>query len=136
MPGSSDLGLETAPNERRAKRNVSQDHEDKSDPEGLVPAHEVDEFTPGKSAAASGRSLPVDYEMEGILLANVEVGKSVHVARQMPSGAVRIFTSSPVISVQQGAFATANSFYRLEVSGKPGEFAPLAEILMREIQDP
>lgn len=82
------------------------------------------------------RGLPVDYEMEGILLANVEVGKSVHVARQMPRGAVRIFTSSPVISVQQGAFATANSFYRLEVSGKPGEFAPFAEILMREIQDP
>jgi hypothetical protein len=50
-----------------------------------------DEFTPGKSVAASGHSLPVACELEGILLVDVEVGSSAHVARHVPSGAICIF---------------------------------------------
>jgi hypothetical protein len=72
--------------------------------------------------------------MEGILLVDVEVGKSVHVARQMPSGAVRLFRSSPVVSIIPDAFTTANSTYRVEPIGEePGEFAPLAAILLKEL---
>jgi hypothetical protein len=94
-----------------------------------------DEFTPGNSIATSGHSLPVDYEIEGILLVDVEVGGLVYVARTMPSGALRLFSSSPVIAIISDGFATANSIYRVEAAGELAEFAPLAELLLREIQD-
>jgi len=94
-----------------------------------------DEFTPGNSIATSGHSLPVDYEIEGILLVDVEVGGLVCVARTMPSGAIRLFSSSPVIAIISGGFATANSIYRVElIGGGPGEFAPFAEALLRELK--
>ena len=109
----------------------------------MYPPIRWDEFTPGKSVAASGHSLPVDYELEGILLADVEVGSPVHVARHVPSGAIRIFASSPVTSISSVArgeltaeLLTANSSYRVEAASELAEFAPLAEILLREIQDP
>lgn len=95
-----------------------------------------DEFTPGNSIATSGHTPPVDYEIEGILLVDVEVGGLVYVARTMPSGAIRLFSSSPVIAIISDGFATANSIYRVEAASEQGELAPLAEILLREIQDP
>ena len=39
-----------------------------------------DQSTPWCSIAASGDRLPVSYEMEGLLLADVEVGQSVYLA--------------------------------------------------------
>jgi len=37
--------------------------------------------------------------------------------------------------VTQNGFATANSIYRVEViGGEPGEFAPFAEELLRELR--
>ncbi|MGA2658668.1 MAG: hypothetical protein ABSH34_14285 [Verrucomicrobiota bacterium] len=95
-----------------------------------------DQFVPGNSTAFSGDSLPVDYEAEGVLLVDVEIGISVYVARGVPSGAIRIFTSSPVTSMdaEQGWFRTANSFYRVEPLGEPGGLAALAEEVLRKIR--
>jgi hypothetical protein len=104
-------------------------------PDAKLPSAGWNEFTPGEGVAVQGLSLPVDYEIEGILLADVEVGGSVYVARAVPSGAIRLFSSTPVVSVTQNGFATANSIYRVEViGGEPGEFAPFAEELLRELR--
>jgi hypothetical protein len=93
-----------------------------------------DQVNPGCSIAASGDSLPVDYEMEGVLLADVEVGQSVYLARMVRNGELvnGIFTSSRVASLAQDGFATADSVYRIEqTGGAPGEFAFLAELLLK-----
>jgi hypothetical protein len=106
----------------------------RADPDAMRQPMSWDEFVPGNSVAASGYSLPVDYEVEGVLLRDVEVGTSVCVGRIVPSGTLRIFTSSPVIAIEQGGFKTANSFYRVEPHSEPGELAALAEEVLREMR--
>ena len=62
-------------------------------------------------------SLPVDYSLEGWLLADPVVGQPVRVQRtrrndlDIPGH----FTSSPVVSLREDGFDTANSLYRLTV---------------------
>jgi len=46
-----------------------------------------------------------------------------------------VFGSSPAVSVALDGFSTASSIYRVELIGEePGEFAPLAEILLRGLR--
>jgi hypothetical protein len=70
--------------------------------------------------------------MEGVLLADVEVGKPVYLARMARDGELvdGIFTSSRVASVAQGGFTAASSIYRVKLIGwEPGEFARLAHVV-------
>jgi len=104
----------------------------KAAPNALFPPGRL---RPGNSAASPRHSLPVAYAMEGVLLADVEVGKPVCLARMARNGeeAVGLFTSIPLVSVTQDGFATANPSYRIELGGEPGEFARLAQNLIQEL---
>lgn len=62
-----------------------------------------------------GRSLPVDYEVTGILQASPAVGQCVRVLRISRNGVKRLgaFTSSEVVELTSDGFKTINSVYRL-----------------------
>jgi hypothetical protein len=80
---------------------------------------------------------PRTYAVEGVLLTDVEVGKPVYLAGMGRNGELAdgAFATSCVISMAQDGFATASTTYRIEpIGGEPGEFAPLAKILVRELQ--
>ena len=60
----------------------------------------------------AGKSLPVDYELEGTLLAPVRLGQQLVVFRHNRNGvaALGLFCSSPVEEIM---VVTGNSVYRL-----------------------
>jgi len=108
----------------------------KSAPNALFPPGKWGEFMPGNRAASPRHSLPVAHAMKGVLLADVEVGKPVYLARMARNGELvdGIFTSSRVASVAQGGFTAASSIYRVKLIGwEPGEFARLAQNLIQEL---
>ena len=82
------------------------------------------------------RGLPVDCVIEGVLLAEVEVGKPVHLAPMERNGELvdGVSGSSPVASVLQNGFATASAAYRVDLLGEPGAFSVLVEVLLRELK--
>jgi hypothetical protein len=61
-------------------------------------------------------SLPVDYEMIGDLLMEIEMGSPVIVRCVERNGTPcdSVFTSTPVIEVTADGFRTANSVYLME----------------------
>ena len=62
------------------------------------------------------RSLPVDYELQGILVEPMEAGKPIRVLRTHRNG-VRVdgfFQSSPVREFKNGAAITLNSIYFID----------------------
>ncbi|MDO8539239.1 MAG: hypothetical protein Q7S40_02275 [Opitutaceae bacterium] len=67
-------------------------------------------------ATPDGKSLPVDYELEGTLLAPVRLGQQLVVFRHNRNGvaALGIFCSSPVEEIM---VVTGNSVYRLTAAG-------------------
>ena len=60
-----------------------------------------------------GKSLPVEYEIEGELVCPIQVGKCVRVARDKRNGvpATGAFITSPVVEVSTYGFRTKNSVY-------------------------
>ena len=73
------------------------------------------DHTPGSDNP--GQSLPVEYWIEGTLLANIVVGSCVRVNRDVRNGVVvsGLFTTSPVQSISPGEFCTMNSVYKVEL---------------------
>lgn len=69
------------------------------------------EFTPG-SATPAGRSLPVDYDLEGFLLDPIVPGCPVRALRLRRNGvdALGCFSTTPVVEVH---VTTVNSVYRV-----------------------
>lgn len=61
-----------------------------------------------------GKSLPIDYEIEGELFRPIRVGESVRVFRDKRNGqpATGVFITSPVVEVGTYFFRTKNSFYQ------------------------
>ena len=83
--------------------------------EGGLPAIDSGKYVPGTDQTLKEhKSLPVQYEIEGELLENIEVGKSVQVFRTKRNGIEvgGMFTTSPVTSVNEKEFTTANSKYQ------------------------
>ena len=60
-----------------------------------------------------GKSLPVEYEIEGELAFPIKVGQCVRVARDRRNGvpATGMFITSPVVEVSTHGFRTKNSVY-------------------------
>lgn len=76
---------------------------------------------------------PKTYAVEGILLANVQFGKPVCLAGMERHDLVDgTFTSAPVDGVSPEGFTAGDASYCVEPLGEPGEFAFLAELLLRE----
>lgn len=82
------------------------------DPEYLSPT--LDVYEAGKDNGDV--SLPVEYWLEGYLMEEPTVGKSVVVQREIRCGikAGGIFRSSPVVQITEDGFETLNSIYKLE----------------------
>jgi hypothetical protein len=89
--------------------------------------------------AGQGRFSRQWRRLESILVSLAAAGATLarEPARGLDTGMphLRLFSSAPVVSVTQDGFATANSIYRVElIGGGPGEFAPFAEALLRELK--
>ena len=79
---------------------------------GGLPARSMDEHIMGKPND-SYSSIPIEYNLEGYLLYEIEVGKNVIVERIKRNGVeVRgVFTTSRVTEVGDKYFKTQNSVY-------------------------
>lgn len=82
-----------------------------------IPAADWDSFVLG---FANPHSLPVDYEIEGWLMEQIEIGHPLHVLRIRRNGvqALGEFRSSAVVAIQ---VQTGNSIYRIEPAESNGE---------------
>jgi hypothetical protein len=82
------------------------------------------------------RGLPVDCVIEGILLADVQLGKPVYLAAMDRSGELvdGIFASALVDGVSPQGFTAAGALYCVDLLGEPGDFSLLAEVLLRELR--
>jgi hypothetical protein len=71
-------------------------------------------YVPG--AADNATSLPIDYEMIGVLLEPPVIGGRAKLLRLERNGvsAMGLFESTPVVSIYGSEFSTQNSIYRLE----------------------
>jgi hypothetical protein len=88
---------------------------------GGLPAAAVAEHEPG-SLGVEGKSLPIDYTIEGFLTEPVIVGCRVQVDRRKRNGVPidGLFLTSPVVEVNEVGFRTMNSVYMLEfLSSQP-----------------
>ena len=76
-----------------------------------------DHWIPG--CADNQGSLPVDYELQGILMAQVRVGGQLHVFRTCRNGveADGVFESTPIVTIRDPSLVeTLNSVYRVSVA--------------------
>ena len=80
---------------------------------GGLPARSMDEHIMGKPND-NYSSIPIEYNVEGYLLYDIEVGKNVIVERTKRNGVeVRgVFTTSRVTEVGDKYFKTQNSVYQ------------------------
>ena len=80
---------------------------------GGLPAIKMEEHIAGESQG-DNYSIPVEYNLEGYLLYEIEVGKNVIIDRLKRNGVeVRgVFTTSRVTEVGDKYFKTQNSFYQ------------------------
>jgi|SRR5882724_5344622 len=62
-------------------------------------------------------SIPIGYELEGILLADISVGRAMTVDRAVRNGVARegLFLSSPVTRIFPEVIQTENSVYRIRI---------------------
>ena len=82
-----------------------------------VPANAADapasweHFVPGQKGT-NGQSLPIDYELEGTLLAPILLGRQLEVSRNKRNGVVTDghFSSTNVVEI---VVVTRNSIYRI-----------------------
>lgn len=78
-------------------------------PDSKQPARKANGFAPGP-----GQTLPVGYEVVGLLLEPIAIGAPIVLLRLVRNGIVRpgLFTSSEVKEIR---LVTQNSIYRVEV---------------------
>jgi hypothetical protein len=79
---------------------------------GGLPAIKMEEHIAGESQG-DNYSIPIEYNLEGYLLYEIEVGKNVFIDRTKRNGVdVRgVFTTSRVTEVGDNYFKTQNSLY-------------------------
>ena len=79
---------------------------------GGLPARSMEEYVDGQYQGDS-HSIPVEYNLEGVLSYDIEVGKPVVVGRTKRNGveAYGVFTTSRVTEVGDKYFKTQNSVY-------------------------
>jgi hypothetical protein len=79
---------------------------------------------------------PTVYAMEGILLADMQLGKPVYLAGMNRNGALvdGTFASAPVDGVSPDGFIAGDALYCIERLGESGDFSLLAEVLLRELK--
>ncbi len=79
---------------------------------GGLPARSMEEHIDGQYQGDS-HSIPVEYNLEGELIYDIEVGKQVIVGRTKRNGveAYGIFSTSRVTEVGNNYFKTLNSVY-------------------------
>ena len=80
---------------------------------GGLPARSMDEHIMGKPTYDNYSSIPIEYNLEGVLSYDIEVGKSVVVGRTKRNGveAYGVFSTSTVTEVGNNYFKTRNSVY-------------------------
>ena len=80
---------------------------------GGLPARSMDEHIMGKPNYDNYSSIPIEYNLEGVLSYDIEVGKSVVVGRTKRNGveAYGVFSTSRVTEVGNNYFKTKNSVY-------------------------
>ena len=80
---------------------------------GGLPARSMDEHIMGKPNYDNYSSIPIEYNLEGVLSYDIEVGKSVVVGRTKRNGveAYGVFSTSRVTEVGNNYFKTKNSLY-------------------------
>lgn len=80
---------------------------------GGLPARNMDEHIMGEPNDNCYSSIPIEYNVEGYLLYEIEVGKNVFIDRLKRNGVdVRgVFTTSRVTEVGDKYFKTQNSLY-------------------------
>ncbi len=80
---------------------------------GGLPARSMDEHIMGKPNYDNYSSIPIEYNLEGVLSYDIEVGKSVVVGRTKRNGveAYGVFSTSTVTEVGNNYFKTQNSVY-------------------------
>ena len=80
--------------------------------EGGYKAIEKTQYIPGTIQPA-GFSVPLEYTVEGELIAPIEIGKSVFVQRTKRNGvpATGFFATSPITEITENTFKTRNSVY-------------------------
>jgi len=80
---------------------------------GGLPARSMDEHIMGKPNYDNYSSIPIEYNLEGVLSYDIEVGKSVVVGRTKRNGveAYGVFSTSTVTEVGNNYFKTRNSVY-------------------------
>lgn len=81
----------------------------------LYSTPDKDSFEPGKDNGEV--SLPVDYEVEGIMINTMEVGKSLRIERHKRNGIVvlGLTVTSPIKEITDKTFTTDNSVYTYEI---------------------
>jgi hypothetical protein len=80
---------------------------------GGLPARSMEEHIMGKPNYDNYSSIPIEYNLEGVLSYDIEVGKSVVVGRTKRNGveAYGVFSTSTVTEVGDNYFKTKNSVY-------------------------
>ena len=80
---------------------------------GGLPARSMDEHIMGKPNYDNYSSIPIEYNLEGVLSYDIEVGKSVVVGRTKRNGveAYGVFSTSTITEVGNNYFKTRNSIY-------------------------
>lgn len=80
---------------------------------GGLPARSMDEHIMGKPNYDNYSSIPIEYNLEGVLSYDIEVGKPVVVGRTKRNGveAYGVFSTSRVTEVGNNYFKTMNSVY-------------------------
>jgi hypothetical protein len=80
---------------------------------GGLPARSMDEHIMGKPNYDNYSSIPIEYNLEGVLSYDIEVGKPVVVGRTKRNGveAYGVFSTSTVTEVGNNYFKTRNSVY-------------------------
>jgi hypothetical protein len=80
---------------------------------GGLPARNMDEHIMGKPPTDDYNSIPVEYNLEGILAFPIQVGEGVIVNRTKRNGVevCGLFTTSRVTEVGDNYFKTKNSVY-------------------------
>ena len=80
---------------------------------GGLPARSMEEHIMGKPNYDNYSSIPIEYNLEGVLSYDIEVGKPVVVGRTKRNGveAYGVFSTSTVTEVGNNYFKTQNSVY-------------------------
>ena len=81
--------------------------------EGGIPARSMEEHIMGESNDSNVSSIPIEYNVEGYLMLDIEVNKRVVINRTKRNGeeVSGVLISSPVTEVGDNYFKTQNSVY-------------------------